>query len=132
MSVRMSEDEFCQAVEEVLKSLPPQFLTWLENVTVEVERYPDKRLQRQLRLGPRHIGLMGLFEGHYVTRQEYGMPMPNRIFLFQRAIESKCRSVEEIRYEIRRTVLHELAHHFGYEESDLDDFEAQPSPFDRE
>ena len=39
--------------------------------------------------------------------------------------------LSEVRYEIRRTVLHELAHHFGYSESDLDDFEAQESPFDR-
>ena len=130
MSVRLSEDAFCQAVDEVVRSLPAQFLAWLENVVIEVERYPDARLQRQMRLGPRHIGLMGLFEGHYVTKQEYGMAMPNRILLFQRAIESRCRSVEEVHYEIRRTVLHELAHHFGYEESDLDDFEAQPSPFD--
>ena len=58
------------------------------------------------------------------------MAMPNRILLFQRAIESRCRSVEEVHYDIRVLLLHELAHHFGYEESDLDDFEAQPSPFD--
>jgi predicted Zn-dependent protease with MMP-like domain len=126
----MTEDEFCQEVEEVLAGLPKQFVAWLENTVVDVQRYPDRRLQRQLRLGPKHIGLMGLFEGVPVTKQEFDSPLPNRIFLFQRAIESKCRSVEEVRYEIRRTVLHELAHHFGYEESDLDDFEAQDSPFD--
>lgn len=131
MSIRLSEDEFCRAVEEVLASLPGQFVPWLENTVVDVQRYPDQRLQRQMGLGPKHIGLMGLFDGVPVTEQEYERAMPNRIYLFQRAIESKCRSVEEIRYEIRRTVLHELAHHFGYEEPDLDEFEAQESPFDR-
>lgn len=131
MSVRLSENEFCRAVEEVLAALPKQFLPWLENTVIDVQRYPDARLQRQMRLGPKHIGLMGLFEGNPVTEQEYHRALPNRIYLFQRGIESKCRSVDEIRYEIRRTVLHELAHHFGYSESDLDEFEAQESPFDR-
>ncbi len=130
MSIRMTEDEFCRAVDEVLQSLPKQFLAWLENTVVDVQRYPDARIQRDLGLGPRHLRLMGLFEGSPVTEQSYGVALPNRIWLFQRAIESQCRSVEEIRYEIRRTVLHELAHHFGYEESDLDEFEAKPSPFD--
>jgi predicted Zn-dependent protease with MMP-like domain len=102
---------------------------WLENTTVEVQRIPDERLQRQLKLRPKQRSVMGLFEGREITEQEYGMRMPNRIFLFQRAIESQCESAEEVRYEIRRTVLHELAHHFGYSESDLDDFESKPSPF---
>ena len=131
MSIRLTEDDFCRTVEEVLAALPPQFLPWLENTVVDVQRYPDSRLQRQLGIGPKHRRLMGLFEGSPVTEQGYEMRLPNRIYLFQRAIVSRSRSVEEVRYEIRRTLLHELAHHFGYSESDLDDFEAQPSPFDR-
>ncbi len=128
--MRLTEDAFCQAVEEVLAGLPEQFLPWLENTTVEVQRYPDRRLQRQMRLPPKHRGVMGLFEGSAVTDQEYGVHLPNRIFLFQRAIESACGSADEVRYEIRRTVLHELAHHFGYSEEDLEDFESRKSPFE--
>jgi predicted Zn-dependent protease with MMP-like domain len=129
MSIRLSEDEFCRAVEEVLASLPKQFLPWLENTTVEVQRYPDRHWQRRLGVPPKHRGVMGLFDGCAVTDQEYGVRPPNRIYLFQRAIESASRSAEEVRYEIRRTVLHELAHHFGYSEEDLEDFESRQSPF---
>lgn len=130
MAVRLSEDDFCRMVEEEIATLPKQFLPWLENTSIEVERYPDARLQRQMKLGPRHIGLMGLFEGAPITMQEYDVRLPSRVFLFQRAIESSCRSVEQVRYEIRKTILHELAHHFGYDEPDLEEFESRPSRFD--
>jgi predicted Zn-dependent protease with MMP-like domain len=73
---------------------------------------------------------MGLFEGTPLTEQAYGAHAPNRIVLFKQPIERACRSRAEIAYEIRRTVIHELAHHFGYSEEELEAFEAAASPFD--
>jgi predicted Zn-dependent protease with MMP-like domain len=122
---RLSLDEFCQAAREVIDALPAPFRGWLENVVVEVELEPWPELVEQM-----GDDLLGLFEGAAITEQEYGEHLPNRIWLFKRPIEAICRSRDEIKYEIRRTVLHELAHHFGYSEDDLDDFEARESPFD--
>ncbi len=62
--------------------------------------------------------------------REYGMAHPVRIRIFKRPIERLCRSSEEVAYEVRRSVIHELAHHFGFEEEDLREYESRPSPFD--
>ena len=122
--------EFCKIVEAALDQLPEQFHSWLENVVVDVELEPDDELLESLGIEDRADAPLGIFQGLEVTEQEFGEHAPNRIVLFKRPIEAACHSREEIEYEIRRTVVHELAHHFGYSEEDLDDFESQPSPFD--
>lgn len=126
---RLSLKQFCSLVEEVLLEIPEEFAPWLENVVVDVESEPTAELLEELGYEP-HEELFGLFIGRAVTEQEYGEHSPNRIVLFQRPLERASRSRDEVAYEIRRTVLHELAHHFGYSEDDLDDFESRPSPFD--
>jgi predicted Zn-dependent protease with MMP-like domain len=125
----MTWDEFCAIVVEVLDELPEMFRGWLDNVVVDVEERPSSRSRAELGDDPDET-LLGLFQGAPITEQEYGTHLPNRIILFKQPIEDCCRSREEIAYEIRRTVLHELAHHFGYSEEDLDFFEDRPSPFD--
>lgn len=125
----LSLKQFCALVEEVLLGIPEEFAPWLENVVVDVESEPTAELLEDLGYEPDEE-LFGLFIGRAVTEQEYGEHAPNRIVLFQRPLERASRSRDEVAYEIRRTVLHELAHHFGYSEEDLDDFESRPSPFD--
>jgi len=126
---RLSLDEFCMLVQQAIEDLPEQFRHYLENVVIDVEPTPTAAVLREL--GIKHgDSLMGLFHGSPLTEQEYGVPTPNRVVLYQRSIEKACRSRDEIAFEVRRTVLHELAHHFGYSEEDLDFFEERPSPFD--
>jgi predicted Zn-dependent protease with MMP-like domain len=127
---RLSLEEFCQVARQVVDELPEPFHRWLENVVVDVELEPSRKLLRRMDMDPEHETLMGLFEGHAVTEQGYGDHLPNRILLFKRPIEEVCRSRAEIAYEIRRTVIHELAHHFGYSEEELEEFESRESPFD--
>lgn len=129
--VRLPLREFVDAAREVVDALPEPFQAWLENVVIDVEETPSRGLLRSLGLDPRRDTLFGLFEGHAVTDQDFGERLPNRILLFRGPILEACRSRDEVLYEIRRTVLHELAHHFGHSEEDLDDFESRPSPFDR-
>jgi predicted Zn-dependent protease with MMP-like domain len=129
---RLTLDEFCKIVGEVLDELPDEFRERLENVVVDVQQRPSRQLLAGLVDHDPGEPLLGLFQGAPITEQEFGQHLPNRIFLFKQPIEDVCRSREEIAYEIRRTVLHELAHHFGYSEEDLDFFEDQPSPFDEE
>jgi predicted Zn-dependent protease with MMP-like domain len=125
----MSMDEFCSLVERVVSELPAEIQDLLDNVVVDIESAPaDEVLEDTESASP--DDLLGLFVGVGVDEQEYGVHTPNRVILYKRSIERVCRSRAEIAYEIRRTVLHELAHHFGYSEDDLEDFESQPSPFD--
>lgn len=122
-------EEFCAVARQVVEELPEPFHRWLENVVVDVEPRPSRRMLRELGID-HESDLLGLFEGSAVTEQHYGEHLPNRILLFKRPIEAVSRSRDEVKYEIRRTILHELAHHFGYSEEDLEPFESQPSPFD--
>jgi len=123
-------DEFVEVARKVMGELDEPFRKWLENIVVDVELEPSAELLEELEMDPQKDTLMGLFEGFAVTEQEYGEHLPNRILLFKRPIEEVCRSRAEIAYEIRRTLVHELAHHFGYSEEDLEAYEAQQSPFD--
>lgn len=123
--------DFCHVVRKVLDDLPAHFLPWLENVVVDVEREPTDEMLEDLGLES-PADLLGLFVGVGIDEQEYGIHVPNRVILFKRPLERASRSRAELEYEIRRTVLHELAHHFGHSEADLADFESQPSPFDEE
>jgi predicted Zn-dependent protease with MMP-like domain len=122
--------DFCGVVRAVLDDLPEPFHQWLENVTVDVEVEPAPEVLDSLGIGPDEDPPLGLFDGIEITETEYGQRPFNRIIIYKGPIERTSRSREEIAYEIRRTVIHELAHHFGYSEEDLDEFESTPSPFD--
>jgi predicted Zn-dependent protease with MMP-like domain len=62
-------------------------------------------------------GLMGLYEG--ATALAAGDGMPERITLYKREHEEASESMEDLIAEVRRTILHEVGHHFGMEEDDL-------------
>ena len=67
--------------------------------------------------------LLGFYEGVPLTEQSLDHPpmLPDRIILYRRNIERTCNGREEIIAEIRDTVLHEIGHHFGLDEDDLED-----------
>ena len=130
---RLNLREFSEIVQRVTAGLPSPLSGYLENVVVDVEERPSKRTLRQLGWGAGVAeDLMGLFQGSPLPEQQYGERHPNRITLYKLPIERACRSRAEIAYEVRRTIIHELAHHFGFSEEDLDEFEGIPSPFDKE
>ena len=64
--------------------------------------------------------LLGLYEGVPLTeRHDYVGVLPDRITIFQRSIEMICESEEEMVEEVRVTVIHEVAHHFGIDDTRL-------------
>lgn len=131
-SAHMSMADFTAIARRVIERLDEPFTKWLENVVVDVEIKPTREMLIDVGLDPDTETLLGLFEGQAVTEQEYGVHMPNRILLFKRPIEEACRNRAEVAYEIYRTLIHELAHHFGYSEEDLAEYESRHSPFDKD
>jgi predicted Zn-dependent protease with MMP-like domain len=69
--------------------------------------------------------LLGFYEGVPLTERtsDYGLIAPDVIYIFQKAIEAECPSDEEIQNEVRRTVRHEIAHHFGIEDERLEELD---------
>ena len=102
--MRVSMKEFEAAAQAALDELPEEFEPYLENTVFIIEESsPD--------------GLMGLYEG--ATALDAGMGMPERITLFKRQHEEAADSLDQLVQEVRRTILHELGHHFGMDEDDL-------------
>lgn len=109
---RVSRERFEQLVAEALDSIPPELARRMENVAVVVEdesrSYPE----------PSH--LFGLYSGVALTRRRhYVGTVPDRITIYQEPITRHCRTEQEIAEQVRRTVIHEVAHHFGIGDPEL-------------
>ena len=105
---------FEELVREALASIPEDFHEKMDNVMVHVEYEPSEETLARVGVQEGHI-LLGLYEGVPLTT--YGRdnaPYPEMITIFQRTIEDYCHhDPERIREQVRSTVLHEVAHHFG-------------------
>jgi predicted Zn-dependent protease with MMP-like domain len=107
-------------VARAVEDLPEEFLHRMENIDVVVEDWPTPI--QLLQLGLKHgETLLGLYEGVPQTKRgrHYGLVPPDKVTIFQRPIEAKCRHDAEISAEIQRVVTHEIAHHFGISDARL-------------
>src|SRR3990172_4709441 len=109
----MDRRRFEKLVEDALAQLPEGFRKKLSNVAIIVEDSPPTERGRD--------GLLlGLFHGVPLTEKSvFYAALPDRVFLYQKNIEAMCESDEEIRREVRATLLHELGHFFGLNEDEL-------------
>lgn len=116
----MDRERFEQLVGEAIDSLPDDFRDRMNNVAVVVEDVPSPRDERRFARGRL---LLGLYQGQPLTRRDsrYGMAFPDKITIYQANIEAICRTDDDIRRQVRKTVLHEIAHHFGIDDHRLRD-----------
>jgi predicted Zn-dependent protease with MMP-like domain len=117
----MSRQEFRHLVAQTIASLPPRVAQRLANVEIVVKVRPSTEELTMIGLNPATT-LFGLYTGVPLTKRNssYGMVLPDKITLYQRSIEEGCRTQEEIQAQIRTTLLHEIGHHFGLSEDDLE------------
>lgn len=115
---------FQDVVMKVINELPQAFQERLENVDVIVADWPTPVQLARNNVKSRYA-LLGLYEGVPRTRrgQAYGMVLPDKITIFRKPIEARCRSSKEIEEEIAKVVRHEIAHHFGIDEHRLQKIE---------
>ena len=116
----MNQEEFAQLVNKAIEELPQEFLDMLDNVDIVVEEYPTPAQLRKSGLS-RDETLLGLYEGVPQTKRSshYGMVLPDKITIFQKPIEAKCRSGDELYAEVSHVLKHEIAHHFGISDERL-------------
>lgn len=135
---RMSLRRFGQIVSRVLETLPEEFQQYLDNVVVDVEEEPDRETLEQMGFTPDEIEagetLYGLFAPLDLTSAWGGdvvdaRDLPHRIIIYKRPLEEDFPDRRQLLLEIRKTVIHELAHHFGYTDRDLERFDDTPDPF---
>lgn len=118
--MRVSDDEFDQLVERAIDSIPEGFLPYLDEIAIDVEDAPTPATCRDLDIeDPR--GLLGYYHGTPLPHRHVEAPYryPERIVIYKRNIERMCRTRPQIVSQIRKTVLHEIGHHFGLDEAQL-------------
>ena len=115
-----NRERFFELVMKAIHEMPPEFQERLENLDVIVADWPSPVQMAKSNIRSRH-GLLGLYEGVPHTRRGrgYGMVLPDKITIFRKPIEARCRSWTEVEEEIARVVRHEIAHHFGTNEETL-------------
>ena len=109
----MDEDRFEELVVDALDSIPDGLARRMDNVAVVIEE--DSRFG----------GLLGLYQGVPLTARDDGyggygnLPLPDRITIYRRPILEMCGSEAEVVHQVRVTVVHEVAHHFGIDDDRL-------------
>lgn len=115
----MSDEEFEKLVGEAIDSLPDEFASRLENVSVTFADYPSSYQLRKSKLPPWAL-LFGLYEGVPQTRRgNYTAVLPDKITIFKNSILRVSHTPEEVRAQVRATVIHEIGHHFGLSDKEL-------------
>lgn len=113
----MNVQEFEKLVGQAIDGLPEHVRRKMDNVAVVIEDEPSPQ---QLKKGGTSVGhiLLGLYEGIPRTKRGpgYTLVLPDKITIFKKSIEQVARTPEEIAKQVRQTVWHEIAHHFGFSE----------------
>src|SRR3954468_17812659 len=107
----MSRKDFEEAVADALDGVPPELARLMDNVVVLVEEDPPAD----------EPDLLGLYEGTPLTERDSGYTMvtPDRITIFRSGVLGVCDSEDDVVEEVRITVVHEIAHHFGIDDDRL-------------
>ncbi|GLW65167.1 hypothetical protein Arub01_34110 [Actinomadura rubrobrunea] len=109
--IEMSREAFEDLVGEALDTIPPELTEVMRNVVIIVEDDAPEP------------GLLGLYEGVPLTERGdwYGGVLPDHISIYRNEILAICDTPEEVVDEVRITVVHEIAHHFGIDDDRLEE-----------
>lgn len=121
----ISDQEFDQLVTRAMNELPQEYITQLDNVAIVYADEPtDEQIQR-MKIGNNHL-LLGLYEGIPRTHRGtgYNLVLPDKITLFKRPILAVVHTKEALLEQIKRTLWHEIAHHYGLDHNRIDALEA--------
>lgn len=110
--MQVDDARFDELVEVALDGIPEELARLVENVVVLIEDAPPPGEPQDL---------LGLYDGVALTERDHQLTMnlPDRIFLYRRPLMDMCDDEDDLSEEIRITVVHEVAHHFGIDDDRL-------------
>jgi predicted Zn-dependent protease with MMP-like domain len=121
-------ERFDELVDEALEDVPDEFAQYLENVEVDVRPHPSRKVLREMGIG-RGGTLLGLYRGHtqFGRHSGYGNVLPDQIEIYREPVLDEADALcpeggdfeQTVRDIVRKTVLHEIGHHFGLTDEDL-------------
>jgi predicted Zn-dependent protease with MMP-like domain len=112
---------FAALVQEALAELPPRYARFTEDVSIVVEEEPPADVLEDLELESED-DLLGLYQGVPLADHSFFHSegdQPPRIVLYRGPILRVCRTKDEVKQEIRDTVVHELGHHIGLDDDEM-------------
>ncbi|MFT4289500.1 metallopeptidase family protein [Nocardioides sp.] len=110
MPIDVSPERFDELVDDALDAIPDELARLVSNLVVLVEEEPP---------AGEPDDLLGLYDGRGLVHDMYGGDLPARILVFRGPLLDFCETEEQLVDEVRITVVHELAHHFGIDEAKL-------------
>jgi predicted Zn-dependent protease with MMP-like domain len=117
--MRLSARQFEKLVEDGLALIPEEIRALMNNVQIVVEDEPGEKLLEELNV-PADETIFGLYQGVPLTERSTAYSaLPDRIIIFRRPLLEEFNDPLDIRREVARTVIHEIAHHFGIGEERL-------------
>lgn len=117
----LSIEAFDKLVQEAIAELPQPYDRLVEEVSVVVEEEPPAEVLNDLNI-EMSDDLLGLYQGLSLADQSFFQPgghQPPRISIYRGPIMRQCSTVKEIMQEIRDTVVHELGHHVGLDDTEM-------------
>ena len=129
----MSMKTFAAVVRRAIDSLPDEIKRHLENVVIDVDEEPSVEFLREAGFTDEEIDAGDSLYGYFMplegVQAEDMLENPNRIIIFRNPLQEDFPDPDELHIEIRKTVVHEIAHHFGLTDRDLAKFDDNPDPF---
>jgi predicted Zn-dependent protease with MMP-like domain len=130
---RMSMKQFGEVVRRSVELLPEKIKRHLDNVVIDIEEAPSDDFLREAGYTDEEIDAGEMPYGYFMPMEGVAaaemLENPNRILIFKFPLEEDFPDTDELMLEIRKTVVHEIAHHFGWSDRDLQPFEDDPDPF---
>src|SRR5258708_1116430 len=124
-----SLDDLEALANAAFKSLPDHFVRHIRNMVIRVEDFPDEETEREMELES-PFDILGLYRGVSLDRKSSGdpAPMPDMIFPYPPPIPDYwCETGEALAHVVRHVLIHEIGHHFGLSDDDMEAIEAQVS-----
>ena len=125
-TVPPSTPDLERMAEEALDTIPKELLAPVGNLLIQVEDFPDEETEREMELES-PFDLLGLYRGVDMTRQSLAdlRSGPDMIFLYRRPIlDYWCETGEDLFAIVRHVLIHEIGHHFGLSDDDMERIES--------
>jgi len=122
--IQISDAEFEAIIADAMDAIPEHYAMNMKNVGITWDEQPSLVQREKLRLRGDQT-LFGLYEGIPLTQRgmNYNLVLPDKITIFKKPIEMSCNSIEQLKKEVKHTLWHEIAHHFGLDHERIHELE---------
>lgn len=122
--LEITDEQFDKTITWALDQLPDQYVLNMKNVAIVMADDPTPQQRSELRLRCNET-LFGLYEGIPLTRRGagYNLVLPDKITLFKNPLRDASLTTEDFKNNVRHTLWHEIAHHYGLEHDRIHEIE---------